>query len=277
MCMHRLLAVDVSYPIARPKEAPQYPAHQLKEITDLRGEAFMKVKIVSWNIWLGRHLSEILTYLRDENAEIVGLQELDVAGDQVGQIARELGYQYVFFPASEETADTGKGNAVLSTFPIAASVRHDLSPAVEYDGTPTTEPRIAVEATVSAGDTPFVVYSTHLGYSAKFRPSAGQSTQAETLVNLVKGRSRVLLMGDFNSLPDSGVVQRLSTVLKHADPDLSVPTFTVYPHEYEDHRTDQLSDRVDYLLTSHDLNVVDAGVGMSRGSNHLPIWAVLEV
>ncbi len=237
----------------------------------------MKVKVVSWNIWLGRYLPEILAYLREENADIAGLQELDLAGDQVGQIARELGYQYVFFSASEETADTDKGDAVLSRFPIGSSVRHALSSSVEYDGTPTTEPRIAVEATVSAGDTPLVVYSTHLGYSAKFRPSATQSAQAETLVNLVKGRPRVLLMGDFNSLPDSDVVQTLSTVLKHADPDLSVPTFTVYPHEYEDHRTDQLSDRIDYLLTSRDLDVVDAGVGMSRGSNHLPIWAVLEV
>lgn len=239
----------------------------------------MRMRVVSWNIWLGKYLPQVLDFLREQNADIVGLQELeaDTTRDQAGYIARELGYQHVFFPAFEGEVDTGKGEAVLSKFPILSSARHFLSPSVDYDGTPTTEPRIVAEATLSLGDSTLTVYSTHLAYAANFRPSQPRTVQAATLVSLVRSRRRVVLMGDLNALPESDVVHTLCSALTHADSNLSTPTFTMYPHEYEDHKTDELTARVDYIFTSPDIDVVDAGVGMSRGSNHLPVWAILAV
>jgi endonuclease/exonuclease/phosphatase family metal-dependent hydrolase len=116
-----------------------------------------------------------------------------------------------------------------------------------------------------------------LAYAAHFAPSPAQAAQAEALAGLVRGREKVVLMGDLNSRPESDTVTTLASVLRHADSKLSAPTFTMYPHEYQDHKSADLTDRVDYIFTSSDITVMDAGVGMSRGSNHLPIWAILEV
>jgi len=238
----------------------------------------MRIKVVSWNIWLGKHYSQVLDFLRKQNSDIIGLQELeaDTDRDQAGQIAGELGYQYVFYPSFEGTVNTGKGDAVLSRYPILNSRRHFLSPSVDYDSTPTTEPRIAVEASVSIDDSTLTVYSTHLAYAAHFAPSPAQAAQAEALASLVRGREKVVLMGDLNSLPESDTVKTLTSILRHADSNLSAPTFTMYPHEYQDHKSADLRDRVDYIFTSIDLRVIDAGVGMSLGSNHLPVWAILD-
>ncbi|GAC1445267.1 MAG: endonuclease/exonuclease/phosphatase family protein [Chloroflexota bacterium] len=237
----------------------------------------MLMKVVSWNIWLGKRLPGVLDFLREQSADIVGLQELDAVGDQVGDIANGLGYQHVFYPANQGAVDTGKGDAVLSRYPILGSARHFLGPSVEYDGTPTTEPRIAVEATLAVNNTTLTVYSTHLAYAAHFKPSPAQTVQGRALAELVQGKEKVLVMGDFNALPASDVVKTLASVLNHADSDLSAPSFTVYPHEYEDHKTAELRDRVDYLFISRDINAVEAGVSRSKASNHLPIWATLEV
>jgi len=147
---------------------------------------------MSWNIWLGKHYSQVLDFFRKQNSDIIGLQELDAdtARDQAGQIARELGYQYVFYPSFEGTVTTGKGDAVLSRYPILNSARHFLRPSVDYDGTPTTEPRIAVVARVSIDDSTLTVYSTHLAYAAHFAPSPAQAAQAEALASLVRGREK---------------------------------------------------------------------------------------
>jgi endonuclease/exonuclease/phosphatase family metal-dependent hydrolase len=239
----------------------------------------VRVSVVSWNIWLGKHYSEVIDFLREQNADIIGLQELESGGDldQAGRIGKHLGYECVFYPSFEAPVNTGKGDAVLSRYRILETARHFLSPSVNYDETPTMEPRIAVEAVIDLDGLKLTAFSTHLAYAAHFASSPAQAAQAETLANLVGGKEKTILMGDFNARPESHTVRTIASTLKHADVNLSVPTFTVYAHEYQDHRTADLTDRVDYIFASTDVEIVEAGVGVSEGSNHLPVWAVIDV
>lgn len=238
----------------------------------------MEIKVLSWNIWLGRHLPEILNFLQQERPDVIGIQEAEsrVGGNQVAEIAEVLGYHWVYFPSVTDAAGSGKGNGIASRFPIASGTCHVLGPAVEDDGTPTTETRTAVEVTVEVNGTSFTFVTTHLGYAPGFAPSSAQDAQVATLEAVVRSRPRLALMGDFNSLPGSQTVQTLSSVLSLAGNDPSAPTWTMYPHEYMDHKETRLKDRIDYMFVSSDLTVREFEIGMSRGSNHLPIWSLLR-
>jgi exonuclease III len=58
----------------------------------------MKLKILSWNIWCGTYLDEVIKFLKIADSDIIALQE--VAEDNRGNIseiiAKELGYKYVY-------------------------------------------------------------------------------------------------------------------------------------------------------------------------------------
>lgn len=239
----------------------------------------MEVKVLSWNIWLGQHLPDILARLTEEKPAVIGLQEVSSRSD--GNLAREigeiLGYRWAYYPSVTSQDGTGKGNAVLSTYPILSATSYFLSPAVNYDGTPTTEPRTALCVDLSVDGLSLTVISTHLAYAPWFASNDPQAAQVKTLVQLVRDRCALVLMGDLNSLPTSDTVRALSSVLTPADPAPSTPTWTMYPHEYLNHSETRLKDRIDYMFTSGDIKVKHFEVGMSKGSNHLPISAVLEL
>lgn len=60
----------------------------------------MKIKILSWNIWVHAKLVEISGLLKEANADIIGLQEVqadDPERDVIGFL-KGLGYEYVFAP-----------------------------------------------------------------------------------------------------------------------------------------------------------------------------------
>lgn len=239
----------------------------------------MEIRVLSWNIWQGKRREEVLAYLGEQNADIVGLQEVPSQTDHnlAGDIADSLEYHYAYYPSIATTDNTGRGNAVLSRYPIVRRMCHFLSPSVAYDGSPTTEPRIAVQVDLSIDGSIITVLSTHLSYTAHFGPSTVAALQTDTLMRLTRNKAKLILMGDFNALPDSDTVRAISSVLKHTDSALSVPTWTMYPHEYLNHRETRLHDRIDYIFTSRDTSVRAFEVGMSKGASHLPIWAILDV
>lgn len=64
----------------------------------------MILKVLSWNIWRGRHFKEIIEFLESENADIIGLQEVTQKGPDIKtniayQLSKKLGYDYIFCQA----------------------------------------------------------------------------------------------------------------------------------------------------------------------------------
>lgn len=59
----------------------------------------MKIKVVSWNIWYGKYLDEIIKYLKDEKADIVCLQEtvanMDGSDNTAKKIAQKLSVKFL--------------------------------------------------------------------------------------------------------------------------------------------------------------------------------------
>ena len=83
-------------------------------------------------------------------------------------------------------------------------------------------------------------------------------------------------MGDFNATPESNAVRKTAKVLTDTDAQ-SLPTWSVYPAGCEDCNPQRIDTRLDYIFVTPDLKVNTFEVGESRGSDHLPIIATIEL
>ncbi|MBI2039661.1 endonuclease/exonuclease/phosphatase family protein [Candidatus Microgenomates bacterium] len=239
----------------------------------------MQIKVVSWNIWQGHHLKMIISFLKQNNADVIGLQEaIEKDGTNTAAvIAKELGYQCSYHRAVDQTRlGYPQGNAILSRYPIAKSIFHKLSGLSLYKNTAETEPRIAVEAKINTGNNMLTVFTVHLAYSHQFKESKMRNLQVDNLIKLLPS-ARAILMGDFNSHPDSLIVTKLNQVMVNADQNLTVPTWTVYPFNVEGFAETKLRHRLDYIFVSKDIRVRSFRVKDSEGSDHLPVSAIVEI
>lgn len=239
----------------------------------------MQLKVLSWNIWHGKFLDEIISFLKLAQADIIGLQEVLETGNSntADIIAKALGYHSVYFQAIKKTRlGKSQGNATLSKYPLEKTKVHFLSNPAFYTKTAETEPRIAVEAKIKIDKTEITVFTTHLAYSLKFRDSKFRDMQVDNLDKLLPS-SKAILMGDFNSYPDSKYIQRISKIMTNTDKDLTKPTWPLYPHDYEGWQEKEVRHRLDYIFVSKDIKVKSFQVEDSRASDHYPISAVLEV
>lgn len=237
------------------------------------------MKVVTWNIWKGKYLQDVTTQLQSLNADIIALQEVtayetDNAYQNIGQeIADSLGYQYVYcksFTTDRHTPSFDQGNAVLSKYPITSSHCHFLSTLEEYRGNAETEPRTAVEVEVTVDSRPLSIISTHLGYTPDLTTSPLQMQQAEKLLNIAN-KKRCLIMGDFNSLPQSEVIKHIADSFINTDLDGTKPTRI----EEKDGRKSEA--HIDYIFCSPDLRHSDFTIHPTSASDHLPLSVVIAL
>ena len=140
--------------------------------------------------------------------DVIGLQEVrDVPGrvpNQAGEIARRHGWHHVFAPS---TAWGGghEGLAIVSRFPIGAHESKPLPHSAENEG------RIVLSARIDDPARPFWVHTTHLSY----RLNEGKNREDQVLfvdqVIAAHANDHIqILMGDFNTVPESDEVRWLS-------------------------------------------------------------------
>lgn len=236
----------------------------------------MKVKVLSWNIWKGKHLSQIIGLLRKEDADIIGLQEVIQSSsvpNQAKVIAQTLGYHSFYCPVF--TTDRHEpifdiGNAFLAKLPISGSTCHILSSFDTYQKNAATEPRGAIKASLQIGNRRINFITTHLAYSQELEDSAIRIAQLNKLLPLLE-EERVVLMGDFNSLPDSEIIKTLEQKLVNTDPNPTQASWT----DYQDPSNPKY--RIDYIFASKDLKVLDFQILESQASDHKPLKVELEI
>ncbi len=224
------------------------------------------ISVLSWNIWGGKYLPEVISFLEKSNADIVALQEVRQKPDGKGNIARtiaeKLGYEWVFQPTGQWEQD-GKmmdwGNAVLSKYKIKDSRRYDLSEL---------EKRTALEADIQVENHLLHVFSLHLIHSHQM-PSEIQNLQADSLFDIVP-KEKSIIMGDFNALPESYSIQKAREFFIPTNTH-SIPTWSMYREGCSECKPNGLNWILDYIFTSKDITSHSFHVGESKGSDHLPI------
>jgi endonuclease/exonuclease/phosphatase family metal-dependent hydrolase len=229
------------------------------------------VRVVTYNVALafgadGRpNLTDVRDALVELTPDVVSLQEvprgqLPAGGvDMVGWLQRELDMPYAAFQAAVPGAL--HGNAVLSRFPIVGVDE------LRFDRTGTALSRGALAVLVDVpGAEPLRIVGAHL-------PPGGAPTQqqrrVESLLRLWSGRPRTVVAADLNVEPGSRVVARLAeSGLRSAWDPADGPGFT-YPAR-------EPVARIDWILHTDDLEVLEAVVHPSVASDHRPLLAVVR-
>ena len=228
----------------------------------------MRLKVLSWNIWIDGYFDQIVDFLKNSNADIIGLQEVqadDSERDVIGYLTK-LGYDHIFTPVPKTgRRKVNDGPAVFSRHGILKSESYTLSE---------TNSRMAVSADVQVGSETLRIFSTHLLHTHQERSDV-QDEQIENLINLLP-HERAIVMGDFNATPDSEVIINMRSILKDSDP-ASPPTWSMYPEGCDVCNPQSLDIRLDYIFTTSDLKTHAPKVENSKGSDHLPISVEIEV
>lgn len=150
----------------------------------------------------------------------------------------------------------------MSKFPIVTTKTHQLSLG---------DRRVALQADVEINGDTLHVFTTHLIHAHQ-KDSPVQNSQADKLVECLTDKKTVLT-GDFNALPNSYPIGKISRVLVNTNNE-EVPTFSLYP---EGCCPDKMKHRLDYIFVSPDIKMLDFTFGKSKGSDHLPVIATIEI
>lgn len=244
----------------------------------------MDIRVMSWNIWHGEFLEEVIKTLKNSRADIIALQEVSDYPDQPRmalRIAEALGYHHAYyraFTSDRHDPPHDQGNAVLSRFELTGTSGHFLSGLDVYAGTAETEPRIAVKTGVRLGNTELTVLNTHLAHTVDLSSCETRLRQIDELLSHVEPE-RMVLLGDFNVEPGSEELQKVSRVLANADPAPTVPTAFLYDHDTSDsrHVRTEPQVRIDHIFVTPDVKVKALGILDTVASDHYPLVADLRI
>lgn len=230
----------------------------------------MKIKVVSWNIWVDGSLKEWKDFLDIADADVIGLQEVkdDDPERDIIELLKQQGYKH-FFAYTEQVLDgkkIGYGPAVFSKFPIVQSEKIQLGMG--------DNERAAAYAQIDVNGTILHAFSTHLIHTHQ-QPSKEQENQINKLIARLP-EDKVVVMGDFNATPESNVIKTIRDVLIDTDSQ-DLPTWSVYKEGCVECKLDQINTKLDYIFVSQDLEYEAFSVGNSVGSDHLPVSVVIDL
>lgn len=210
------------------------------------------------------------------NVDICGLNEVRGEGpledytDQTNTIADGLGYNRYFGEAIKVRGTSPYGNAIVSKMPFKSieTVRipdPEKTNEINRDGEPVHyESRIIIKAVFEENGKEFCVLVTHMGLAVSERRNA-----VEALCRIIdETEIPLILMGDFNSIPDDEILLPLFERLEDTDSVSSkpnAPTYASYEPEI----------KIDYILY-RGLKCTHAETVEEIISDHFPIIAEFE-
>ena len=171
------------------------------------------ITVMTYNIHHGEgtdgklDLERIARIIRDQNADLVALQEVDENAERTGKVpqAEELGrltgLQHVFGKAMD-FGGGGYGQAILSRWPIKDVQVHQLPQRAGR------EPRILLKATIALREEQLAFCSAHLDHQLE-EVRIEQVNRINEILKPGAAGSALLLAGDFNARPESSSIKSL--------------------------------------------------------------------
>ncbi len=260
---------ELSLPLVQTKnyEEPDSPKFEGRYAPELPTDPD-SLTVVTYNIKGGEEVAKAVenfqTLEQLQSADIIMLQEMDETG--VEQLAKELGYNYVYYPASVSREGRNTGNAILSRWPMSDTRKVILPNRHPANG----QMRIAVRATIHAGASDVELYSTHT--ETFTTPPSYREAQINAIVEEIgAGDSLTIVGGDFNTASEGSMqsmadqfaavgMERMaadtgSTISKLG---IKLPPF-------------------DHILARGFSEITSGTVGEADASDHFPVWVQLEL
>lgn len=251
----------------------------------------MTFKLVSLNIWQGGLLlDQAIQFLKDENPDIVALQEVfnsdTLTLDQrfrTVQILKKNFPQYNFsFSADQyqniESENVDRGNLVMSKFKIKSSkaIFYDIKygEVNEENRVDFTDiPRNLQHVEIDFQNSTINLFNTHGIWGFDNSDNPRRTNMANIIVNEVMNKQNVIVCGDFNVDQNSNTIAIIEKQLKN-----------IFKNEYKSsfnlkHKQDGgfAVAMVDMIFVNDDLKVLKHTRPEVNISDHLPVVAELEL
>ncbi|PIZ61816.1 hypothetical protein COY17_03600 [Candidatus Saccharibacteria bacterium CG_4_10_14_0_2_um_filter_52_9] len=244
----------------------------------------MVISLLQWNIWYKESIKNIASFLLQNKADIICLQELmhNFSNQEVANttqyLADKLGYKYYEKSISIEGESWQQANGILTHFPIVQQgyswINEPISTEKSYDN----EHRAYVETMLNINGTNLTVGTTHMSYTDGLINTKRKQAEADRLVNIIERKnSNYILTGDFNATPDSYTIQHITKYLKNIGPGYEKNTWTTKPFSHKEFTETDLNRRLDYVFATKDIHVKKAKILSTEYSDHLPIFTELMI
>jgi endonuclease/exonuclease/phosphatase family metal-dependent hydrolase len=242
-------------------------------------------------MWWGFLMPASLQFLREQDADIVLLQEVINGTDphyndtyqMLETLRRELQYPYDSFGAATidqfEAGDMETGQAVLSNLPIVASdVQHffgTLSKRDPYDASqfpfvPRSLQHVAVD--VNGTELNLVNFQGVWDLNGD-NDSPERRRMVNTIIESVEGKSHVIVAGDTNAKASNPAMKSLEGQLTSVfGPELTT-TFNMRRKTNPGYATAA----VDHMYVSPDMTVIEKSCPDVDVSDHRPLVVTLEI
>ncbi|MFH0773257.1 MAG: endonuclease/exonuclease/phosphatase family protein [bacterium] len=248
----------------------------------------MKIKLLQWNILYKEKIENIVELLKEINADIVCLQELGIGcrfnptiDDTPAYVASQLGYNYYFERAhtkSDTTDMKAIGNAIFTRFPINKKGHFYVQEPKPIQNSFQDEGRVYIETELQINNTSVNIATVHLSYVHKFQINDQKKVEIDNFISHIKNnKEKYIVMGDFNSTPDSYTISELSKYFVDCGPEYKEPTWTTKPFDYQGFFEDELRWRLDYIFATKDIKIQSSEIVKTNYSDHLPILVTFEV
>lgn len=210
------------------------------------------------NVW---SLEETARAIEAEAPDVIVLNEVGrgwlvtSGNDQLAWLSQRLDMPYVWGPASD---DDLWGNAILSRLPVSDA-------SVEKFASTQNLKRSVTGARISVGESGFWIFGTHLD-----NPSGAGEARMEQVTELIafwNNRLPAMVLGDLNADPGDDVLTTL------ADQGFLDSGIQLGPNAFtsEDER------RIDYILTTKGIEVLDIWIPETWVSDHKPVVATVRI
>jgi endonuclease/exonuclease/phosphatase family metal-dependent hydrolase len=232
----------------------------------------MTLRVMTYNIHHGEGLDgkvdllRVAELIRDEKADIVALQEVDrgvartAKRDLPAELAALTGMTAVF--ANNYHFQGGEyGNAILSRFPVRRWTN------THYRMLIPDEQRGILQAILDVGGREVVFMDTHIDYRRDDKERWANLDEIESLAAQYAG-TPVLLCGDFNSVPTSRIIQRLTNTFDDTWAKAGEGEGLTIP-------ANKPTKRIDYLWVTKDgpIKPLKSWVPVTEASDHRPVMA----
>lgn len=249
----------------------------------------MKVKVIQLNIWRGTLLDSALAFFKEENPDIIFLQEVyDTKLPGMPKTHRLFSYLEEVLPEYKgaygaaftditELGNIQSGNAIFSKFEIVDSKNtffdRPYKTFNEQGVDPDNNPQTILSVKLNVNGTELNVSSVHGIWGRDGRDSGRRLQMGETIISEIKDKKNVILGGDFNLNPDTQTAKNIQKYLVQIFGNTLTRTFNLK------YKTDGgfKTAVVDMIFVSPNITVVDKKCLDIQVSDHLPLVAELEV
>ena len=245
-----------------------------------RSSSDVPLRVATYNIQAGAgNLARTANAIRDLNADIIGLEEVDSHwssrsgfADQPAELSTALGMTVRFAPiyslpgTGASSAAREFGVALLSRYPIIEFRNDTITRLSTQDSAavPRAMPGL-LDAVIDVHGRRVRVFVTHLDYRADPRVRERQAAEMRALID--RSADPTIVFGDLNATPDAPELRPLFEALHDTWPPDAGAGLT-YP-------ATEPAKRIDYVLASRQFRATGASVPNTLASDHRPVVAQL--